>query len=136
MEGRAKNVSALIFLFGIFVMLGIMLGGWLYSMYTTNIGFTKRATASAIQCGEYSFTVENLAFDPVAKTLQLSLTNTFGNPLDDIVVESNSKKQLVNLTHLTQGATETITVPLEAEQEILVYPQGCRENNAKRFVVS
>ncbi|MBI4738326.1 hypothetical protein HY772_01975 [Candidatus Woesearchaeota archaeon] len=135
MEGRARKVSVLIFLFGIFVMLGVILGGWLYSMYTTNIGFTNKATTSALRCGDYSFTVESIAFDPAKKVLSFTITNSLGDRFDSIVVESGQAKHTVNLTELVQADTETVSIPLEIEREVLIYPRGCRENNAKRFSI-
>lgn len=133
MEGRARKVSVLIFLFGIFVMLGVIIGGWLYSMYTTNIGFTKKATASTLHCGDYSFAVENIAFDPTQNQLHFTIINRLGAQIDTIVVESDHTVGAVNLTGLVQGAAETVSVPLKLKKEVLIYPQGCRENNAKRF---
>ncbi|MBI5398375.1 hypothetical protein HZB03_02825 [Candidatus Woesearchaeota archaeon] len=135
MEGRTKKVSVLVFLFGIFVLLGVIIGGWLYSMYTTNVGFTNKATATALRCGDYSFAVESIAFDPSEKVVSFTITNLFGDRFDSIVVESGQTEHQINLTGLVQGGSETVSIPLELGPEVLIYPQGCRENNAKRFSI-
>jgi hypothetical protein len=135
MEGRSKGISVLIFLLGIFVLLAVVLGGWLYNMYTTNVGYTKKTTTSALHCNDMSFTVQEIKYSPDTKTLSFMLNNGYGQSIDAIVIESNNQTQTVNLTGLVSGTSEIIEVQTELASEVLIYPRGCREDNAKRYTI-
>ena len=182
MEGRAKRISVLIFLFAVFILLAVLIGSWIYSTFTTNVGFSKRTTTSVLQCSEFSFGVENVAYDAEQQHLHFVIRNNLGATINAIVIEAVTEErqsdaaqksamqtsaaqnaaaensvaqnatalmQQVNLSGLVQQTFQEVDVEFKnSEQQIqenqsqkgkiaqvLIYPVGCRENNAKRFLV-
>jgi hypothetical protein len=120
----------LIFLFSLFVFLGVYIGVNLYQSYVSGRAYTERVT----RCGQYSFDVYNVDYDSI--NLEFNVENTVGEEFNVLVVEVNGDIRENDLSSFSAGDISHITVEnIQIEENFLVYPAGCKGHNAKELSV-
>jgi hypothetical protein len=131
---RHKKISTLIFLFAIFIMLAVFTGGWIYRMYVQQTAFSEQSTFDTVECGRYYFNIdpESVLYDN--RTLYFEIENSIGAAIDSLVIESAAEKKQISI-RLDQGVLQPVTLPIEAEAWVLVYPRGCRSGNFKNISI-
>jgi len=134
MEGRALKVSTGIFLFAIFVFLGVFVGGWMYNLYTEQTSYSKQESTSIVGCATITFDVSDAQYE--AGVLSFVIENKPGDPLEKVGVSSGDEDVIIDTPLLAGGSSQLIEVEMALGGDVLVYPVGCKEHNVKRFRIS
>ena len=134
-ERRSKKLSVMIFLFAIFVLLVVFTASWVYRMYTEQVAFSEEGTAAAVECGKYYFYINTNTLTYEDGVLSFDFKNTLGADIESIVVQGVSEKKEVYLGGLGQGTEYPVSVPIEIDGWVKVYPLGCERANFRNLTV-
>ena len=124
---EAKNITMQLFLWFLFIVIALFIAFWLYNMhkeYTSTEGVELEEIAS-LQCGGYMFEISDVAYQN--NTLSLTIRNTIGDTLDNMVIESDYDSRTEKLD-LGRGRKKNIVLEdFKAAETVAVYPEGCAQ---------
>ena len=135
MAEKSRKISLTIFLLAVFVFLAIFLGGWIYRVYMTETAYSTGESKSAVVCAGYTFDIdkESLVYEDGVLYFETDLG--YGDKINLLVVESGVESREVDTTAMSGGVPQPITVDIPLSDEVLVYPEGCRDHNFERFTI-
>jgi len=130
MPSSSRKITVLIFLFSLFVFLGVYIGVNIYQSYVSGRAYTERVS----KCGQYSFDVFNVDYDGI--NLGFNVENTAAEEFNVLVVEVDGDTRENDLGSFGSGDISHITVEnIQIEEKFFVYPAGCKRHNAKELSV-
>lgn len=131
-DTRSNKRNVLIFLFSIAILLIVMTASWTFRVYQDQTAFSEQRTLATIECGRYYFDIkpESVSYDN--GTLYFEIENTLGKDIDNIVVESSTERQEINIA-LSQGMVQPVSLPIKVTGWVLVYPVGCEDVNFRNL---
>jgi hypothetical protein len=131
-ERQAHKYAVMFFLLAVFILLAAVTAAWLYKVYTEQTTFSEKKTLATVECGRYYFSIDENTVAYHNGTLYFEIENTLGAEIKDIIVESSTETKELNMT-LAQGMIQPVSLPMEFDAWVLVYPRGCEGINFKNI---
>lgn len=124
----AAPKTFIVVLLGIFLVLAIFLGVWIFKLYHVNIAVAD-AGSKNIACVGYVFTVTESSYDPTTGYLSVAVKNLnyAENDLVSLMAYSNNKtveSSFVNIVIPSESGTLNFLIPL-VNDSFKLYPPDC-----------
>lgn len=134
MTHTSKKVSILIFLIALFVLLAVLTGSWLYKIYIGHTNFTDKESSHIFECSGRIFKISQVAYGD--GLLNFTITNTYGEPFDTLIVRSENITKEVELYDLIEGSSQDIGVEIFINGSVDLFSKGCEEYDKKTYSVN
>lgn len=135
MAAQSTKITLYIFLFALFIMLGMVIGIRIYNIYTGSKAATEKTIKSTMGCEFFSFSVSNILYEQ--GSLSFDLKTTDDKLLKKIViVGDNDMKKEIELGRFLGFEQRVDAGQIEVSDSFGVYPYGCESQNSKRCSVS
>lgn len=134
-KARGDNITMKIFLWFIFIVLGLSMAFWLFSMYQQYIssGEIEKGTLGTLGCSGYTFKIFGIDYE--GEQLTFTIKNTIGDPIDFLEIKSEFETRTEDLGYLSSGREKQIILKdFKIKDNFVVYPEGCLRYNSKEFI--
>lgn len=135
-----KKFSTMVFLLAVFIFLAMFISMWIYGIYVDNAGYAKKTSTNSISCTSYSFDVKNLLYSD--NMLSFDIENTIGDEFSELIVEKRGDEagaKTIPLSNFQMGMQEHVVITemtnIVENDEIILYPKGCKGANEKKYLI-
>ena len=124
----AGSKTFILVLLGIFLVLAVFLGVWIFKLYNVNMSATDK-TLKTVDCVGYVYTITESSYDSTAGRLSVAAKNLNYAENDLVLLTVASQNKTVNSTFVNtiipgESGTLNFVIPL-INGSFRIYPPGC-----------
>lgn len=133
MPERSKRITIAIFLFSIFIFLGIVVFVVIFSTARSTGNYSRMTTMSSVECLGITFRVIPNTITYEENTLSFVIDSVGGGSVTQLVITSGGEERETPEVDFRGRVKRKITIKdIEFEGNFTIYPKGCKNYNMKQ----